>query len=177
MSGADKAERKGGKSKGENAKGENATGGNAKGGKASGGKGKASGVEEKSSGGGGGKASGGKFKGGKVMNKSVSRSKRSGLEFPVGRIERYLRKGNYAERIGTGASVYCAAILEYLVAEILELSGDAARDNKRTRITPRHLQLAIRKDGELDQLLSNVTISQGGVVPNIHYVLLPKKTN
>lgn len=125
----------------------------------------------------GGKLKGGKSKGGKVKKKSVSRSKRAGLEFPVGRLERYLRKGNYAERIGTGASVYFAAVLEYLVAELLELAGDAARDNKRSRIIPRHLQLAIRNDSELNELLNQVTISQGGVIPNIHHVLLPKKSN
>lgn len=124
----------------------------------------------------GGKLNGGKFKSGKVKGKSLSRSKRSGLDFPVGRIERYMRKGNYAERIGSGASVYCAAVLEYLTAEVLELAGDAARDNKRSRIIPRHLQLAIRNDDELKTLLSNVTISQGGVLPNIHTSLLPKST-
>lgn len=124
----------------------------------------------------GAKLNGGKFKGGKVKGKSLSRSKRAGLVFPVGRIERYMRKGNYAERIGSGASVYFAAVMEYLCAEVLELAGDAARDNKRTRITPRHLQLAIRSDDELNKLLSNVTISQGGVLPNILPVLLPKST-
>ncbi|GAA5956451.1 hypothetical protein JCM8115_001728 [Rhodotorula mucilaginosa] len=99
-----------------------------------------------------------------------SRSSKAGLQFPVGRIDRHLRKGRYASRIGAGAPVYLAAVLEYLAAEILELAGNAARDNKKTRISPRHLQLAIRKDEELDRLLSS-----GGVLPNIHLELLPKK--
>ncbi|KAL4853697.1 histone H3 [Chlorella vulgaris] len=94
----------------------------------------------------------------------------------LGRIARYLKKGRYAERIGAGAPVYLAAVLEYLAAEVLELSGNAARDNKKTRIIPRHIQLAVRNDEELSKLLAGVTIAEGGVLPNIHSVLLPKKT-
>ena len=118
----------------------------------------------------------GRGKGGKTKGKSKSRSSRAGLQFPVGRIHRLLRKGNYAERVGAGAPVYLAAVMEYLAAEVLELAGNAARDNKKTRIIPRHLQLAIRNDEELNKLLSGVTIAQGGVLPNIQAVLLPKKT-
>ncbi|ROT69014.1 putative histone H2A-like [Penaeus vannamei] len=106
----------------------------------------------------------------------IPQKPRAGLQFPVGRIHRLLRKGNYAERVGAGAPVYLAAVMEYLAAEVLELAGNAARDNKKTRIIPRHLQLAIRNDEELNKLLSGVTIAQGGVLPNIQAVLLPKKT-
>ncbi|XP_059498224.1 uncharacterized protein LOC132207050 [Stegostoma tigrinum] len=119
----------------------------------------------------------GKGGGGKVRSKAKSRSSRAGLQFPVGRVHRLLRKGNYAERVGAGAPVYLAAVLEYLTAEILELAGNAARDNKKTRIIPRHLQLAVRNDEELNKLLGGVTIAQGGVLPNIQAVLLPKKTS
>ncbi|XP_061660469.1 histone H2AX [Syngnathoides biaculeatus] len=118
----------------------------------------------------------GRGKSSKARAKSKSRSSRAGLQFPVGRVHRLLRKGNYAERIGAGAPVYLAAVLEYLTAEILELAGNAARDNKKTRIIPRHLQLAVRNDEELNKLLGGVTIAQGGVLPNIQAVLLPKKT-
>jgi histone H2A len=117
----------------------------------------------------------GRGKGGKAKAKSKTRSSRAGLQFPVGRVHRFLRKGHYAERIGAGAPVYLAAVLEYLTAEILELAGNAARDNKKGRIIPRHLQLAVRNDEELNKLLNNVTISAGGVLPNIQPTLLPKK--
>ncbi|XP_078471797.1 histone H2A-like [Lampetra planeri] len=115
--------------------------------------------------------------GGKSRAKAKSRSSRAGLQFPVGRVHRLLRKGNYAQRVGAGAPVYLAAVLEYLSAEILELAGNAARDNKKTRIIPRHLQLAVRNDEELNKLMGGVTIAQGGVLPNIQAVLLPKKTS
>ena len=117
----------------------------------------------------------GRGKGKAKGTKSKTRSSRAGLQFPVGRIHRLLRKGNYGERVGAGAPVYLAAVLEYLSAEILELAGNAARDNKKSRIIPRHLQLAVRNDEELNRLLSGVTIAQGGVLPNIQAVLLPKK--
>jgi histone H2A len=119
----------------------------------------------------------GRGKGGKAKAKAKTRSFRAGLQFPVGRVHRFLRKGHYADRIGSGAPVYLAAVLEYLSAEILELAGNAARDNKKARIVPRHLQLAVRNDEELNKLLSGVTIAQGGVLPNIQAVLLPKKND
>ncbi|KAG7723348.1 hypothetical protein KL933_000398 [Ogataea haglerorum] len=120
--------------------------------------------------------SGGKGgKAGTSEKASTSRSSKAGLTFPVGRIHRLLRNGNYAQRVGSGAPVYLTAVLEYLAAEILELAGNAARDNKKTRIIPRHLQLAIRNDEELNKLLGHVTIAQGGVLPNINTELLPKK--
>jgi histone H2A len=63
-----------------------------------------------------------------------------------------------------------------LFPQVLELAGNASRDNKKTRIVPRHIQLAVRNDEELSRLLGQVTIANGGVLPNIHTVLLPKKT-
>ncbi|KAK1906875.1 Histone H2A [Dissostichus eleginoides] len=78
--------------------------------------------------------------GGKARAKAKTRSSRAGLQFPVGRVHRHLRKGNYAQRVGAGAP------------------------------------LAVRNDEELNKLLGGVTIAQGGVLPNIQAVLLPKKT-
>ena len=121
---------------------------------------------------------GGKGKGGRGKDtgtKAVSKSAKAGLQFPVGRIARFMKEGKFAERIGAGAPVYMAAVMEYLAAEVLELAGNAARDNKKTRIVPRHIQLAIRNDEELNKLLNQVTIASGGVLPNIHVFLLPRK--
>ena len=120
----------------------------------------------------------GKGKGGRGKSagaRAVSRSSKAGLQFPVGRIARFLKQGRYSERVGAGAPVYLAAVLEYLAAEVLELAGNAAKDNKKTRIVPRHIQLAIRNDEELNKLMANTTIASGGVLPNINAFLLPRK--
>ena len=84
----------------------------------------------------GGRAGKGK---GKKGASGKSRSAKAGIQFPVGKVGRLLKKGGYAKRVGAGAPVYLAAVLEYLVAETLELAGNAARDQKRLRITPRHV--------------------------------------
>jgi len=106
---------------------------------------------------------------------SNSRSARAGLKFPVSRVLRHMRQGRYASRVGAGAPVYMTAVLEYLAAEVLELAGKAAADNKKKRILPQHILLAIRGDEELDRLLKHVTISEGGVIPHINEALMPKK--
>jgi histone H2A len=103
----------------------------------------------------------------------MTRSKRAGLQFPVGRVHRHLKAGKYAPRVGAGAPVYLAAVLEYLTSEVLELAGNFARDVKKVRITPRHIFLAVSSDEEIDELFSGVTIASGGVVPHIFKSLLP----
>ncbi|XP_049356302.1 histone H2A.6-like isoform X1 [Solanum verrucosum] len=149
----------------------------------------------------------GKTLGSGAAKKAQSRSSKVGLQFPIGLIARFLKASKYAERVGAGAPVYLAVVLEYLAAEVnfcfifikknlflfsqflgvsdfvcefwsfqvLELAGNAARDNKKTRIVPRHIQLAVRNDEELSKFLGDVTVANGGVMPNIHNLLLPKK--
>lgn len=98
----------------------------------------------------------GRGRGPKVQRVSIST--RAGTIFPVSRVRRYLRGCTHRLRIGIGASVYQAAVLEYLSAEILELAGNAARDNRKIRITPRHILLAIANDEELNKVLYHFVI-------------------
>ena len=112
--------------------------------------------------------------GGKKKSLSRTKSSRAGLQFPVGRIGRYLRRAILKRRISAVAPVYLAAVLEYLVAEVVELAGNAARQNKKSRIIPRHILLAIANDEELHRVLRGVTIACGGVLPHIQPELLSK---
>ena len=112
---------------------------------------------------------------GKGKRTPMSKSARAGLTMPVGRLKRYMRRGRYAPRIGAGAPVYLAAVIEYCVAEVLELAGNAAKDNKRKTISPRHIMLAIKGDDEFNKMCGDVLIPHAGVVPNILDVLLPAK--
>ena len=120
----------------------------------------------------------GKGKGGRGKSsgsRPVSRSSKAGLQFPVGRIARFLRQGRYAQRVGTGAPVYLAAVLEYLTAEVLELSGNYAKQLKKSRIVPRCIFMAVKEDPELDQLLSDAIIANGGAREHIDEFLYKKK--
>ncbi|CAI0435613.1 unnamed protein product [Linum tenue] len=99
--------------------------------------------------------------------KSTTRSTKAGLQFTVSRVARFWKTGKYAKRVGAEAPVYL----------VLELAGNVARDNMKTRVVPRHVQLAVRNDEELSKLLGSVTIANGGVMPNIHNMLLPKRAD
>jgi len=104
--------------------------------------------------------------------KKLTKARRAGLTFPPTRFQNRLKAGNFSKRIGVGAGLYMAAIVEYLCAEILELAGNAALDNNRKRVIPRHIMMAVRNDDELNKMLKDVHISDGGVVPSVHRILL-----
>jgi histone H2A len=107
--------------------------------------------------------------------KSVSRSSKAGLVFPVGRVARHMKKARVASRVGAAAPVFVAAVLEYVTREVLEKGSDELAFGKK-RITPRVVNLGIMSDSELKQVFSKVTIAAGGVQPdNIHVSLLGKK--
>ena len=81
------------------------------------------------------------------------------------------KRGRYSLQVGKGAGVFTAAVLEYLCREIVELAGNAAVEAKKKRIIPRHIQLAIGNDEELNKVIAKTTIATGGVLPNVHHFL------
>ncbi len=103
-----------------------------------------------------------------------STSAKAGLIFPVGRVGSMLRRGQFARRVSASGAVYMAAVLEYLTAELLELTVKATKDVKK-RLNPRTMCVAVRHDDELGALLQNVTISRGGVVPGVNKALSKAK--
>lgn len=105
---------------------------------------------------------------------SISSTARAGLIFPVGRIRAQIRKHRYVDRLSNDCAVTVASVMEYMFNEILELAGNAARDNKRNRILSRHLMLAVQNDAELRPLFKHATFAASGVVPYIDNRLLPR---
>ena len=103
---------------------------------------------------------------GKVTSKQTSRSAKAGLCFPVGRLARMLKQGRYSQRVGIGASVYMAAVLEYLVAEILEVSVMVVKQHKKGRIIPRYIYLGLKEDEEFNTLFRQSIITCSGVKPD-----------
>ena len=75
------------------------------------------------------------------------------------RVYRYLKLAILKRRVAVGAPIYLSAVLEYLCAEVLELAGNAARDNKKKIITPRHILLAVANDDELHRVCSKYVVN------------------
>jgi len=105
----------------------------------------------------------------------VSNNVRAGTIFPVGRCNRYLKQGRYAERVGGSAGVFMAAVLEYITAELCELAGNVCEEQGKKQIMPRHINMGVRHDEELAKLMSYTTISSGGQAVHIHDFLKPAK--
>ncbi|CAF0882931.1 unnamed protein product [Adineta ricciae] len=114
-------------------------------------------------------------RGGRKGGDRKSKSARAGVLFSVPRFHRYIKKSTPKSRVTMAAAVYTAAVIEYLTAEVLELSGNAAKDHKKQRINARHIFLAVSIDEELKKLLNGVTIPQGGVLPHINQFLFKTK--
>lgn len=99
-----------------------------------------------------------------IYTRRVSKTEKSGLGFPVARIKSMLRVHNYGRRISDTGAVFMAAILEYITAEILELSLNAARSNGSSRINPKQVNLVLKTDEDLSRNFMSSTIPRAGHV-------------
>ena len=104
----------------------------------------------------------------------VSAESRAGLQNSPSNVALIASRVTGGFPMTEAAAVYLAAVLEYITAEVLELSGNAARDNSKKLINCRHIHLAVLNDEELDTVFRDCEIRQGGVLPNIHKALSKK---
>lgn len=123
----------------------------------------------------------------------TSMSKRARLILPCSRILRHMKKRDTSKRVQRGklwnifprliesscnfqkisaAAVHLAASLEYLVFEVLELAGNEANFARKRRINSRHILLSIRHDIELNEMMKDVIIPDGGVVEKVIKLLI-----
>lgn len=108
--------------------------------------------------------------------KQSSSAKKAGIFFDPRKTQKNLQKHIIGKKVSKGAGVYLASTMEYLVTEIVEMSKEESLIDKKGRITPRHIQMAIWKDSDFNELLSKVTIPEAGVLPRIHKQLLSKNS-
>jgi len=97
-----------------------------------------------------------------------STSKRAGLILPAGRVVRLMKEGRFGHRVRKETGVALTAALEYIALEILEVAGEATHNDKRKKISTRDITIGMRKDADLNKLLGNATIRDGGVIPGAH---------
>ena len=108
-------------------------------------------------------------------NAPVTSHARAGLIMGVPRVMRMMKNDRLNARVGKGPGVIMAAVLEYICAEIIEVSYEQAKTSGRHRIKPRDIQLALSQDPELGRLCVNSIISEGGRPVHIEPELLKKK--
>nr|XP_048317494.1 histone H2A-Bbd type 1-like [Myodes glareolus] len=87
--------------------------------------------------------------------RNISRSTRAELQFPVSRVDHYLREGNYSRRLSSSAPVFLAGVLEYIASNILDLAGEEAHANGRKRISPEHVYQVVENNQQLHELFGN----------------------
>lgn len=124
------------------------------------------------------KMKGVRAKGNRSLTEKQKRSSsvRAGIIFPVGRVDRQLRRlAPNGARMGKAASVYLAAVLEYLVGEVLDVAGECCTQSKHKRVVPRDVRLSVSNDLDLKTLFQQIDMLYSGVVPHQMLSLVPTK--
>lgn len=108
-------------------------------------------------------------------SKAVARGTRAGLSLSVARVRSRMREGLYAKKYGGNTDLYVAAVVEYILDEVIAGAALITRSSKRKALTPQAIQLCVRRDADLSALFKGRNIAGGGVVPGIHAYLMPKR--
>ncbi|XP_031465185.1 late histone H2A.2.2-like [Phasianus colchicus] len=111
----------------------------------------------------------------KAKKSRSSRSSRAGLLFPVSRIDRQLRRGQFAERFGARAPVYLAAVLQWVTHKIMDMAGRISKKSNQQCISPCHLQMAVKSSSVLKHLLGSGPKHHGRAVPQSQRMASPSK--
>lgn len=106
-----------------------------------------------------------KAKAQKVRGRHFCMDSRLRLTFSPSRVRSLMRLNSTVDRIGSSGPIYLAAVMEYLVREILKLAGNKSVSEKHIRITNRDILLSMSSNDELSQLLGpkNYVLGGGGV--------------
>ena len=114
-----------------------------------------------------------------LEKKRVTSHEKAGVVFPVARILGLMKDSGVAQRISPNAAVQAATLLEYLTAELLEVSGEVCTQEskgKRKMLKPRHISIALKNDPDLKEVCGkDIIIPTAGVMPSIHPELEEKK--
>ena len=110
----------------------------------------------------------------KTAKSAITTSARAGLLLPTPKIVKMMRRDRLAPSVGVKPGIVMTAVCEYLCGEILDLAATIAQENRKKRIVPRHIMLAVSQDEELSKYLHSAIFTEAGVVPNIPKALQPK---
>ena len=98
--------------------------------------------------------------------KSVSKSQKAGLDFPIARVNRYIKKNSGIKRVGASAPVFATATIEYIVSELLDVVGNVTNQSGRKTLSPEDIAAGVRADKELSKLFSGHSIFVGDKISN-----------
>ena len=88
----------------------------------------------------------------------MSATARASLCIPPAKARQCLVKQG-VPRVSDKSAVVAAAVVEYIIAEVLEVAGKVTKDNKRTRVTLDDVSTAVRSDDELNRTVGNICLA------------------
>lgn len=110
----------------------------------------------------------------KTQKKRQTKQQRAQLILPISRINRLMKQKSGVKRIGGSAAVFLTAVLEYVSSEVLDLASEFCKEQKRKRVNPGDVLMAMRADSELQKLTASTAFVLGDKITGIGKRLMPK---